>query len=225
MKIVKRLIAHGCSFTYGEELKDPANASWSALVAKHLEIDQVSLALPGYSNDGIVQDLVRFNPDQDDLVIVCWTTYLRMLFHDDKGWYSSVRSRALDPAIDWDRRNRIVNELRMTNSDEWLYERWLTQVILLQSFLESKAIKYLFFSAFDNQDRFKHYKKKFYSLHDRINKHKFIGWPTLGFVDWSYGHPIGPFNHPLEEGHAAVAQEVIKSCQLVHDLPRKVFGE
>lgn len=225
MKIVKRLIAHGCSFTYGEELEDPSKTSWPALVAKELNIDCNNLAKPGYSNDAIVQDLVKFDPDQDDLVTVGWSSYLRMGLHDDHGWYTTVVSQRKNiDIIDWNRRERIIDDLLISNADEWLYERWLTQVILLQSFLDAKAIKYLFFSAFDNQSRYEIYKKKFYNLHNRINQHRFIGWPNEGFVEWSYGMPKGSRGHPLEAGHVMTAKKVLESCQKVHDLPRKVFG-
>lgn len=225
MKIVKRLIAHGCSFTYGEELADPPSYSWPSLVAKKLDVELANMAKPSYSNDGLVQDIVRMDPDQDDLVIVCWTTYLRMYLQDDLGWYTTVATKRGTGGIDWDRRERIVHDLLSSNADDWLYERWLSQVILLQSFLDAKAIKYLFFSAFDNQARYDIYKKKFYNLHNRINQHRFIGWPNEGFVEWAYGCSIGPRGHPLEEGHAKVALKVLESCKEVHDLPRKVLGD
>lgn len=222
MKIVKRLIAHGCSFTYGEELADPALSSWPALVAKDLGVACINLAKPSYSNDAIVQDIVRIDPDQDDLVIICWTSYLRMYLQDTNGWYTTVLTRGSTAGIDWQRRNRIIDDLRTSNADEWLYERWLMQIILLQSFLDAKAIKYLFLSAFDNQTRYEIYKKKFYNLHNRINQHRFIGWPDEGFVEWANGHPVGPRQHPLESGHQAVSTKVLEHCKLVHDLPRNI---
>ena len=213
MKKVHRLITHGCSFTYGEELQDPSTSSWPALVANQLGIELLNLAQPAYSNDAILQDLVAQDINQSsytDLIIVCWTSNLRMLFNDMDGHYTVMATTKEQ------RHRKQVAELLMATTDlRWLYERWLTQVILAQSYLESRHAKYLFFSAFDNQNAYKTFKTP---LKSKIDTSHFIGWPDKGFVEWAYPCELGPRGHPLEQGHAKVADKLLAALDERYDI-------
>ena len=213
MKKVRRLITHGCSFTYGEELQDPSVSSWPALVSAQLGIDLVNLARPAYSNDAILQDIVAQDinqSDYSDLIVICWTSNLRMMFHDMDGHYT-VMSTTKDKG-----HRKQISDLLLTTTDlRWLYERWLTQVILAQSYLESRHAKYLFFNAFDNQDANKTLKSP---LKSKINTSHFIGWPDQGFTEWAYPCKLGPRGHPLEQGHSKVADKLLAALDQRYDI-------
>ena len=211
----RRLITHGCSFTYGEELADPTISSWPALVASSLEIDLINLAKPAYSNDAIVEDMVDIDLDEDDLVIICWTSYIRMKFVDDEGMFTTL-PRHNQIGLNRSRNELVVRILASANNG-WLYRRWLSQVILMQSYLESKRCRWIFFNAFDNQ---RMPPKNLRNLTDKIQIGNFPGWPDQGFVEWAYGSPTGPKNHPLEQGHQAVADKLLAHIKYRYDLPK-----
>jgi len=213
LKKIRRLITHGCSFTYGEELQDPSVSSWPALVANQLDIELINLAQPAYSNDAILQDLVAQDinqTDYNDLVIICWTTNLRMMFNDMDGHYT-VMAKTKEQG----HRKQVSDILMATTDMRWLYERWLTQVILAQSYLDGRHAKYLFFSAFDNQKTFKDLRTP---LRSKIEVSKFIGWPDEGFVEWAYPCELGPRGHPLERGHAKVAGKLLDALDKRYDI-------
>lgn len=215
---IKRLITHGCSFAYGEELGDPSSSSWPALVAEHLKVDLLNLAKPSYSNDGIVADLVATSLNQehyDDLVIVGWTSYLRLEFIDDEGWFSTLPNYKQAG-----HRQEISDIILKYANDKWLYRRWLTQVILLQEYLKSKHIKYLFFNVFDTQKKNIEYKNipQFKTLFNKIDTSRFVGWPDQGMVEWAYPSPVGPRGHPLELGHKKTADHLLENLKAIYDL-------
>jgi len=89
-----RLVAFGCSNTYGQGLHDcylnggpgphPSKYAWPAQLAKELNCDVVNLGSPGASNRYIWHRVVNFDYEPDDLVIVHWTLIHRytVLFKD-----------------------------------------------------------------------------------------------------------------------------------------------
>ena len=212
--IPKRLITHGCSFTYGEELSNPSASCWPRLIADSLDIELLNLAKPSYSNDGILEDISAIDLGPDDLVIICWTTYLRIKMEDANGWWTNTTGR-VDQS-----RSDLTKALIASIDQDWLYKRWLSQVLLLQGFLDNQKVKWLFFNAFDNQQQNIKYKKKHYDLQDRISKSRFVGWPDEGFTEWAYPCQLGPRGHPLEEGHQKVAKRLMLALKEHHDLPR-----
>ena len=235
MKKIRRLITHGCSFTYGEELQDPNTGSWPALVADQLGVELVNLGQPAYSNDAILQDIVAQDinnipaghqpswENYTDLVIICWTTYLRMQYQDQAGWFTIWPGREYKKNIlKWnkydDLREGLTKHTAYLHNDDWLYSRWLTQIILMQSYLESKHVKYLFFSAFDNQQQFDNKKQRHRELLGKINHNNFIGWPNEGFSEWAYPCELGPRKHPLEDGHRKVADKLLDALADRYDI-------
>ena len=215
---IKRLITHGCSFAYGEELVSPSSSSWPALVAEHLKVDLLNLAKPAYSNDSIVSDLIATDLNRehyDDLVIVGWTSYLRLEFGDDDSRFT------IGPNVrQFGHRREILDLVLKYANDKWLYRRWLNQIVLLQEYLKSKQIKYLFFNAFDNQTKNIEYKNipQFKTLFDKIDTSRFVGWPDQGMVEWAYPSPVGLRGHPLELGHEKTADYLLKSLRTIYDL-------
>ena len=195
-------------------------SSWPALVAKKLDVELVNLARPAWSNDAILQDLVAQDinsiPNGEapswnhymDLVVVCWTSHLRMQLMDDEGDYTVLAN-----SKERGHRKQVSDLLSATNNQLWLYERWLTQVILAQHYLDGLHAKWLFFSAFDNQII-----DVISDLHAKIDKTRFLGWPNKGFVEWAYPCKLGPRGHPLEDGHQRVADRVLQGIKDRYDI-------
>ena len=90
---MNRLLAFGCSHTYGESLPDclppkgfvapmppPSQFAWPNLLAKKLNRECVNLASCGASNKQIHYNIVNTNFENDDLVLVLWTQHSRSCF-------------------------------------------------------------------------------------------------------------------------------------------------
>jgi hypothetical protein len=84
-----RLVAFGCSLTYGHGLPDcfvppihpgdkPSEYSWPFLLGKKLGLEVVNLGSPGSGNLEILYKLLQYNFDKNDLCIVHWSFYERL---------------------------------------------------------------------------------------------------------------------------------------------------
>lgn len=205
--MLKRLVTHGCSFAYGQELTDPLTQAWPALVANQLNIECENLSIPGYSNDGIVEDLVATDIDPTtDLVIVMWTWQHRMLIVDNKGWFTCSPGNS-----DSSHRRHISNMLMIHANQEWLRERWLTQVILLQQYFKSRNIQYLFVNAFDNNENGDT------TLHSQVDTDHFLGWPNFNFNVMTDDYSKLPLGHPNAEAHQAMANIITSRLKELYD--------
>lgn len=90
---MSRLVAFGCSHTYGYGLPDISHPNqsgtysqlaWPSLLSKELSRNLVNKAFPGWSNTKILHEILSFDYQADDLVIVLWATIDRdLLFMED----------------------------------------------------------------------------------------------------------------------------------------------
>lgn len=83
-----RIIAFGCSYTYGHGLNDclddnghPApfasKLAFPSIVAKKLNYECVNLGKSGNSNKEIWNDILNFEFKKDDIAVITWTYYSR----------------------------------------------------------------------------------------------------------------------------------------------------
>lgn len=89
---MSRLVAFGCSFTYGHGLPDcfvppnnpgpmPSNLAWPSLLGKKLEKSTVvNNADPGASNLQILWKILNYEFQTDDLCVIYWSFYNRLDF-------------------------------------------------------------------------------------------------------------------------------------------------
>jgi hypothetical protein len=81
----KRIVAFGCSHTYGHGLSDcnilpgntfgpkPSKFAWPELLGKEFNLEVVNMGKPASSNIGILSRILNFKFLETDLVIVQWT--------------------------------------------------------------------------------------------------------------------------------------------------------
>ena len=94
---MNRLLAFGCSHTYGESLPDclttksldapmppPSQFAWPNLLAKKLDMECVNLGSCGASNKQIHYNIVNTNFEKDNVVFVLWTHHSRSCFLQDE---------------------------------------------------------------------------------------------------------------------------------------------
>lgn len=78
--MTQRLIAFGCSNTYGQGLEDcyenikfPSKLAWPQLLADKLNYECINLSIPGASNALILHSISNFNFKKSDLVLILWS--------------------------------------------------------------------------------------------------------------------------------------------------------
>jgi hypothetical protein len=88
---MSRLVAFGCSYTYGHGLEDchiepnnpgpnPSKLAWPNLLGNMLGLEVVNCSNPGASNIHILWKLLNFDFNDDDLCVVMWTHFSRHPF-------------------------------------------------------------------------------------------------------------------------------------------------
>lgn len=80
-----RLVTFGCSFTYGQGLPDcynihtnepgkfPSKSAWPQLLADKLMLECINVSEPGSSNKEILNKLLNFKINDNDIVVTMWS--------------------------------------------------------------------------------------------------------------------------------------------------------
>ena len=76
-----RLIAFGCSNTFGDGLEHPSQG-WPAILAKEFSFNLVNKAIPGSSVKRTAYTIQEFNFEPNDHVVILWPFYTRMWFNN-----------------------------------------------------------------------------------------------------------------------------------------------
>ena len=205
----------GDSFTYGQELPNPEHQAWPVLLADKLGYRLINDGTPGVSNEFIIKKTIQaVAKHKPDLVVIAWTSCGRQEHADEWGVYDiwpGCSSRVFEDHV-LNYRKELIKYITLYDNPEHEYRRWLRQVILLQSFLQIHKIDYIMCNTFDNQFRFEEFSKNNQEYYELIDKDRFIGWPTEGIVEWTWGTEQGPDGHPLQEGHKRIAKRLYEAC-------------
>jgi len=188
--------------------------TWSALLAKELNLNYICHAKPGCSNETIIRKLMQYIPNitSKDVIIINWTFIDRWDFVDpDK---LPIESRWVSITPTSNKKTNFEKFYFKYIQSELLY-KWQTlkNILFAISILQNNNIKYLMTCVdpliLDNKHHAPSYVK---NIQDKI-RNDIIWFEELGFDDWCTKHkfPRGKENnHPLEEAHIA-AFEYIKN--------------
>jgi lysophospholipase L1-like esterase len=98
-----RLIAFGCSMTYGDGLPDiypkhakPSRLAWPQLLADKLGLECVNCGMSGSSNKKIWHDILNFKFAPDDTVVVLWSYTDRTTVYKSKSNYLGISPGIID---------------------------------------------------------------------------------------------------------------------------------
>ena len=207
---MKKLLALGDSFTYGEEL-DNRSCAWAYQVGQRFNLDVVNLGLPGGSNYRALRLLLEQNINDYSLVLIGYSHYDRLELADECGVYDSwpggMRKKFREQAP-W--RAQIIDYITMHHNDDYLYRQYLMQIILTQSYLKQHNIPYIMMDAFGNHKAPQRFLKENSHIVSSVDTNHFIGWPHETMAEWTVGLPQGPGGHFLNEGHTVVAEKICK---------------
>lgn len=142
-----RLLAFGCSFTYGTALPDcytpstgkhgsyPSKQAWPFLLAEKLNLKCRNMAVPGNSNKTILYTILNTDFRSTDTVVIMWTFFSRhsMVVNNKCKEYSIWRENDPDSMLYYSRfyseENAVFDSYEHINfADKYLKSRVATVV-------------------------------------------------------------------------------------------------
>ena len=205
-----KLLTVGDSFTVGEELDDFDYHAWPQLLASQINYELVNHAQTSASNDNILRKTIDYVISAPvDLVVIGWTNIGRSEYADEFGYYDVWPGYlGVIPRDGYNWRNRLIDYISRYHNSEAIHRKFIQQVILLQSFLKSRNIKYVMLNTVQNE----YYKKKYFDgqleYFNQVDKETFLGFNDSGMLEWADGCKKGPGGHFLEDGHQIVAKKI-----------------
>jgi hypothetical protein len=228
-----RIYATGCSFTYGDELKNPSVSAWPVLLANKLGGNVVNDAVSGGTNQRNVYRTIKNMQEDFDLYIIAWTSYSRFtVYKSDNNFEINFNPLLENKLYGQDKWYRDWGKVYYTVWYNQLYsfKLWLQQIIQLQAVLQGKAclmvntmtndvnkwtegwpkfvdqVKSMInFDIMNDEQIFAEYKEIQYYI-EQIDKSKFYNWNQFTIQDLCSQFECGPGGHILEEGHSHLSE-------------------
>jgi hypothetical protein len=227
----------GCSHTYGDDLIDPKEQAWPALVAQAKNKSFTNLAVSGGTNSRNVYHTIK-NSDSYDHFYIAWTYIERFTqYNADNNFEINFNPQLKNTLYGNDASFKNYGKLHYAHWHNELYafKGWLQQIILLQQYLESKNKKYTMINScpnninrwtsdrnsfnnnvksllcFDlmNDDQLLAEHDEIQSLLKEINFTHYLGWNSWCITDLMDQYPVGLTGHLLNNGHEAVANYIL----------------
>ncbi len=200
------IYAIGDSYTYGEELNCQEEA-WPYLLSQLIGQSVKNLGRPGSNNHRIVKRVIDcVLHGNASLIIVGWTDPARLEFADQDGTFtinSGIRSSNGFSG----HREKLARYHTIYDVDEYHYNNWLRQIILVQSFCKLHQVKLLQFISCGASML----NEEFLSDHQDLGQHvladTFVGWPNDCMQGWTAHLPINRGGHTQQEGHQLTAEK------------------
>ncbi|MEV1118800.1 DUF6071 family protein [Actinosynnema sp. NPDC049800] len=223
--MIRLLVANGCSFTAGQELRDRGTGAWPAVLAARLGVPVANLACGGGSNRRTVRTTVgnldrvcrEFGVPVGETLVVCmWTGVNRGEYHRR----DRVDRPDLPHETDWYRLGPWNLADDDGAADEHFRSMWtreggtitlLTDWVLLDSYLRSRGAVARYTFAWDLLPS--KLPGEAVELSRQLDPTSVYG-DALGRGGTSFGgstsggFEFGPGGHPLEDGHAYFAQRL-----------------
>ena len=199
-----RLLAVGDSFTYGEELAD-MDLAWPSLLGQKLGYEVTNLAKPGSGNTRMVRHCVE-QINNYDMVVIAWSHFARIEMADEHGFYDlwpGCDSSAHKSYSPW--RHELIEYTSRHHSDNYMYNQYLLNIILLQTYLAANNKRYIMLDSFGNHQASQ---RTGSGLLEQVDTRYYLGWPNESMMEWTYGCPQGSRGHFLEQGHRIVADKI-----------------
>jgi hypothetical protein len=228
----------GCSFTAGDDLDHPESQAWPALVSKSKNLTFENHAISGGTNERSVYHTIK-NSDRFDHYYIAWTFITRFTrYRKDNNFEINFNHQLCNGLYEKNLEFSAYGKIHYQYwyNELFAFKTWLQQIILLQCFFKEKNLSYtminsadnnlarwsscwelfndnvkslLCFDQMNNEQLFSEH-KEIQKLIDNIDKKNFIGWGEWSIqknIAWHF--PRGKTNHPLTEGHQAIADYIL----------------
>jgi hypothetical protein len=207
-----RLVAFGCSLTYGAGLSDcfeppdrpgphPSKKSWPSLIANTLGIECVNRARTGASNKEIWHNIISFKFQEDDIVFIMWSYPERTcVLHPTKDKSQQIGI--------WSEDNDLFYKKFHSKYDAEMMSKLFVNHANL--FLENKKLK-VFNLVVDS--RFKYV----FDLQGQTVEH-------IPVYIWTHENQFplsADNNHGNEQCHAEVARLIMDRLDIDHSIPKQ----
>jgi len=183
--------------------------AWSGVMASTLGCDElVNDAEPGSSNDRIMRTtmdwVIKNHKKGDDLLVVIgWSGFFRVELYDTwQNMYVNLSPLQSNEYTNSEEDKFAKSFFYKTVGDEAVVNKFLHQVLYMQSFLDSKGVKYIFSNAIMTVPQMVEPYQHFSHLLNEV-KPNFMGFndETFGGFVHENDYPIAPEGHPLEDAH------------------------
>ena len=209
-----KILCCGCSFTYGSELSDRTRA-WPYRLGEMLEAEVINLGQQASSNRQILHRVIdSCHEHKPDFVFVQWSLIYRTDHSDNLEEY------VVWPGRQWHGNPNYIQVehtklVTSWNNPTWYAKQFMYVTKLLDSFLTAHNIPWLSID-FDVTDDFVKNYHDLYKIEEYLQPKRNL---TLynkeeNICAWYSPYPKAPGQHPLEEGHLAIAQNFYKHYTL-----------
>lgn len=217
---MSRLIAFGCSFTYGHGLVDchippnhpgpvPSKFAWPQLIADQLGLECINLGIPGNSNKQIWYQVSKFDFQKDDIVFIMWSYPERYTVLKDNEysaigiWQDSLDSKAYYNFVYSKFDSEYMSKLYVSHADYYLDD------------LGIKSYQFVSEPSYENILTLNN--KTIPSISVYLND-----WEFRNVFPKALDDKIDPgFGHPGEAAHLEFSRIVLNYLKVDHDIPKQ----
>jgi hypothetical protein len=201
-----KILALGDSFTYGAELPNRL-CSWPNVLEQQTGCSVRNLGTPGGSNDRFIRQVFEEYKNYD-LIVLCWSHPSRFEVGIDNKLTSVTPTTAIKESFSW-----AIEYYKNHYSNFDAHFKWLTQVLMMQSFFKQHDQKYIFCSTFGtdrtlDKDEQTNYLPILQKMINDVDADYYIDWHQQGMMDWVKDCPLAYGGHPLELGHQQIANKI-----------------
>lgn len=214
----KKIVSFGDSFVFGSELtaNHDGTKAWAGMIAKELNVDYETLAVPGCGNENITRQILTYfsnNPCENTLAVINWTWGARWDFYITgiEKWttlgLTCVPSK-LAQYVPISEAEKILEFYKNYpgNSTLWDKIRSLQTIYTAQQYLKSlRVVNIQTYMDAELWDQTWHAPDYVQTL-QALTKDDLQNFQGKSFLDWSYYHGYAVTDvglHPLENAHAA----------------------
>lgn len=203
---INKIVTSGCSFTFGEELSDPTQEAWPAVVAKNLNVPFENLGWPAAGNEHIVNKVIEYCSTHDvtgNFFVIMFSHFSRQTFCRSEN-HNFLRHISVSWPAEYDKDLKELLFKKYYNQ-EYLFKKTLIQIILLQNFFKANNYPYIMCTSmrFANPERIH---GDLQPLVDMIDKIKYKGFNESSFDSLTNPDHRAPKGHPDERAHKQMAE-------------------
>jgi hypothetical protein len=219
-KKINRIVASGCSFTYGYGLEDRATQTWVAQLSNMFNVESVNLGKEGHGNEHVQNSIVDYffeNPShkKDSFVIPCFTAYSRIEFPlRSKDDFVDANVRTFTTIL----KNKKIENLKFIEIffkeifvPVYYYRRYLRTIITLEELLKGWDTPYIMFEGVcGNPHKEMINKVEFQKLIQLIDRTKWLHFTMANLDSLTDPHERFPDGHPNAVAYKQMAEILYK---------------